>query len=178
MNTNLYEATSLISQSFAIDHKKRHRRSLEVVSEKTAVFCPSERRLWRLFVCRKRSKYNYVNIQHFPKCVIIYNDAILHPKLIKFCNLIRLFTGFSTSAADEFAADIHRLWPIARCSLAGSSGVGLTSIPVDLIRRCLTIDIVFPNIFIDKLISDTRDSNFLHFENITFIEIWMSDSES
>ena len=41
------------------------------------------------------------------------------------------------------------------------------------------IDFVFPNIFIDKLISDTRrDSNFLNFENITFIEICMSDSES
>ena len=113
--------------------KKRNRRS---VSEKTAVFCPTERRLWRLFICWKRSKYNYVNIQHFPKYVHIYNDAISHPILIKFCNLIRMFTGFSKSAADEFAADIQQLWPIARCSLAGNSGVGLASIPVDFIRRC------------------------------------------
>ena len=57
----------------------------------------------------EKSKYKYVNIQHFPKCIILYNDAILHPKLITFCNLIRLITGFSRSAADEFAADIQRL---------------------------------------------------------------------
>ena len=47
----------------------------------------------------KSSKYNYVNIQHFPKYVIIYNDVILPPKLIKICNYIRLFTGVSRSAA-------------------------------------------------------------------------------
>ena len=134
MNTNLYEATSLISQSFAIDHKKGIGEARSCQRENRCFLSVREDCEGSLFAEKEVSIITSTSNIFYS--VIIYNDAILHPKLIKFCNLIRLFTGFSRFRCRWFAADIQRLWPIARCSLAGSSGVGLTSIPVDFIRRC------------------------------------------